>query len=102
MNNINQLKNNNNDIKINTTINYNDGKYIGEIKNGMCDGKGIDMKVIIKMIKEKEKEYIIIIMEIDMKVIIKMINKKEKEYITLKIEIAMKVIIKMIKKKEKG
>ena len=33
----------------------------------------IDMKVIIKMIKKKEKEYIIIIMVIDMKVIGKMV-----------------------------
>ena len=39
----------------------------------------IDMKVILKMVKEKEKEYIILIMEIDMKVIGKMIKKKEKE-----------------------
>ena len=38
------------------------------------------MKVIIKMIKEKEKEYCIIIMVINMKVNLKMIKKKEKEY----------------------
>ena len=36
------------------------------------------MKVIGKMVKEKEKEYIIIIMVIDMKVIGKMIKEKEK------------------------
>ena len=40
----------------------------------------IDMKVIIKMIKEKEKEYFIGIMVIDMKVNGKMIKRKEKEY----------------------
>ena len=39
----------------------------------------IDMKVIIKMIKKKEKEYYIGMMVIDMKVIIKMIKEKEKE-----------------------
>ena len=36
------------------------------------------MKVIIKIIKEKGKEYIIIIMEIDMKENGKMIEQKEK------------------------
>ena len=54
----------------------------------------IDMKEIGKMVKEKEKEYIIlikvngkvidmniiIIMVIDMKEILKMVKKKEKEY----------------------
>ena len=40
MNNFQQLNNNNNDIKINTTINYNDGNYISKIKNGMRNGKG--------------------------------------------------------------
>ena len=39
------------------------------------------MKDNLKMIKEKEKEYIIIIMERDMKEIIKIIKLKEKEYI---------------------
>ena len=38
-----------------------------------------NMKVNLKMIKKKEKEYFIIIMVIDMKVIIRMIKKKEKE-----------------------
>ena len=36
------------------------------------------MKVIIEMIKKKEKEFIIIIMEVDMKEILKMIILKEK------------------------
>jgi len=44
---------------------------------------GKDMKEIGKMIKGKEKEYIIIIMMINMTEIIKMIKKKEKEYIIL-------------------
>jgi len=39
----------------------------------------IDMKVILKTIKEKEKEYFIIMMVIDMKVILKIIKEKEKE-----------------------
>ena len=39
----------------------------------------IDMKVILKMIRLKEKEYIIGIMVIDMKVILKIIKEKEKE-----------------------
>ena len=57
INNFQQFKNNNNnDIKINTIKNCNNGKYIGEIKNGIGDGKGIfyfnngdKLKVIIKM-----------------------------------------------------
>ena len=56
------------------------------------------MKVILKMIKDKEKEYLIIIMEIDMKVILKMIKKKE--YIIIIMEKDMKVILKMVKEKE--
>jgi len=47
----------------------------------------IDMKVILEMIKKKEKEFIILIKillkVIDMKVILKMINMKEKEFIIL-------------------
>ncbi len=39
------------------------------------------MKEIIKMIKKKEKEYIIIMIIQDMKVNGKMIKEKEKEYI---------------------
>ena len=45
------------------------------------------MKVILEMIKKKEKEFIILIKillkVIDMKVILKMINMKEKELIIL-------------------
>ena len=41
--------------------------------------KEIDMKAILKMIKQKEKEYYIGMMVIDMKVILKKIQEKEKE-----------------------
>ena len=49
----------------------------------------IDMKENIKMIKKKEKEYIILIMVINMMENLKMVGD-------------MKVIRKMIKKMEKG
>jgi len=39
----------------------------------------IDMKVIGKMTKKKEKEYITGIMGINMKVIIRLVKEKEKE-----------------------
>jgi hypothetical protein len=56
---------------------YNDGdKYDSEWKNDKTEGKGINvnnMMVNGKMIKEKEKEYIIVIMEINMMVNIKLI-----------------------------
>ena len=48
--------------------NENGEKYIGEMKNGLKDGKGI--YIIIKMMSIKEK---------DMKVILKMVKEKEKE-----------------------
>ena len=41
------------------------------------------MKENLKIIKEMEKEYIILIVVIDMKEIIKMIKEKEKEYIII-------------------
>ena len=41
------------------------------------------MKEILKMVKEKEKEYFILIMVIDMKEIGGMIKMKEKEYFIL-------------------
>ena len=53
-----------------------------------------------KMIKKKEKEYIIIIMEIDMKVILKIIILKEKESIIIITVIDMKVILLIINSKE--
>ena len=45
-----------------------------------------DMKENLKRIKEKEKEYIIIIMEIDMKENGKIIIKKDMEYIIIMME----------------
>ena len=60
----------------------------------------IDMKVNGEMINLKEKEYIIIIMNlgkmINMKVNGKMAKQKEKEYIILIMEINMKVIGKWV------
>ena len=53
------------------------------------------------MIKEKAKEYIIIIVVIDMKENLKIIILKEKEYIIIKMVIDMKENIKMMKEKEK-
>ena len=54
------------------------------------------MKVILEMIKKKEKEFIIIMKNllkvIDMKVIIEMIKNKEKEFIIFIMVIDMKVI----------
>ena len=88
-------------IIINKEIKYNNGRYVGQVVNGKRKEKEfiilimeIDMKVIGKMIKGKEKEFIIIIMEIDMKVILKMIKEKEKEFIIL-IMVDMKVILKI-------
>ena len=60
----------------------------------------INMKVILKMINLKEKEYIIIIMNlgkmINMKGNGKMIKEKEKEYIIIIMVINMMVIGKII------
>ena len=56
----------------------------------------IDMKVILEMVKKKEKEFIIIILEIDMKVNGKMATKKEKEYFIGIMVIEKWVIILMI------
>ena len=67
----------------------------------VANGKAIDMKVIGEIIKKKEKEYFIGMMVIDMKVIIKIIKEKEKEYIIIMMVIDMKEIGKMIKEKEK-
>ena len=57
-----ELKVNNNQIR-NTQIKYKNGKYIGQVLNGKAEGKGIyyynngeNMKVILEMIKKKEKE----------------------------------------------
>ena len=58
----------------------------------------IDMKEILKMIKWKEKEFIILMNNllkvIVMKMILKMIKKKEKEFIFFIMVIYMKEILK--------
>ena len=62
------------------------------------------MKVIIQIIRQREKEFIILIKNllkvIDMKVIGEMIKGKEKEFIMLIMAIDMKVIL-VTKEKEK-
>ena len=70
----------------------NGEKYIGEIKNGLKEGKGIlffnkediyerkNMKVNLKMIKKKRMEYYIGKTVIDMKVNLKMIKWKVKGF----------------------
>ena len=59
------------------------------------------MKENLKIIKEKEKEYISKKMEIDMKEKLKIIKEMEKENFIIIMEIDMKEIIKMVKKMEK-
>ena len=61
-NNLQKIINNNNN-NINDTRIYNYGKYIGQLKNNLRDGKGImyynngdRYEGDLKMIKEKEKE----------------------------------------------
>ena len=61
----------------------------------------INIKVILKKIEDKEKEYIIVMMEKDMKVILKEIKVKERESIIIIMVIDMKVNGKIIKEKEK-
>ncbi len=56
------------------------------------------MKEIIKIIKEKEKEFNIMLMETDMKEIGKMVKKKEKEFITSRMVKNNNVFIKMVYK----
>ena len=57
------------------------------------------------MVKEKEKEFFMVIMAIDMKVNGEIINKKEKEFIIIIMSpgkvIDMKVILEIVKEKEK-
>ena len=59
------------------------------------------MKVSLKMIKQKEKEYHIIVMEINMKVNIKNGIKMEKGFIIIIIKIYMKGNLKVIKQRAK-
>ena len=54
-----------------------------------------------KTIKEKEKEFLNLQMEMFMKAILKMVKGKEKEFWNLQMEMFMKEIEKMIKEKEK-
>ena len=102
------------------TAEYKFGKYEGEFKNGIMDGKGtmtynnkfeyikekakenisihqvkICTKVISNVIKPKEKELLYIITVINTKAIIKIGIRKEKEYIIIIMEINMKEISKM-------
>ena len=80
----------NNDY-ITVTENYEGGdKYIGQMKNGFRNGKGIyyykngaKYEGIGKTIFHQGKEFIIIKMEINMKVILKMVQLKEKEFIII-------------------
>ena len=74
--NLNNINNNNN-FQIRT---YNNGRYEGQIINNKREGKGVfislmavNMKVIGKMILEKGKESLILLVVTDMKVIIKII-----------------------------
>ena len=64
------------EININKEIQYNNGKYIGQVINGLKEGKGIMYRNDddryegkFKNIKWKEKEYIILTVVIDMMVI---------------------------------
>jgi len=122
--NINKIKNDNeqfikelnnviNEDKIfeysfNNFYNENGERYIGQLINGVKNGKGIlfynngdkyegDLKMIIEM----EKEYINLKVGINMKVILKIILEMEKEYIILKVVINIMVILKIIIEKEK-
>ena len=91
---INGIKNGKGILFYNKNNKYERNRYEGDFKDDKLEGKGIlywndgvDMKVILKMIKQKEKEYIILKMVIDMKVILKMVKVKEKEYIIIKMEV---------------
>ena len=58
------------------------------------------MKANGKKITKKEKEFIILIMEIDMKEILKMVKEMEEELCIIQMEIGKWVIIQMMKKLE--
>ena len=55
----------------------------------------------IKMINQKEKEYIIIIVAVDIKKILETIKKQEKEYIIIIMAIDTNEILQIINLKEK-
>ena len=87
--------NENNNTIINKELNNEYGRYVGQVKF-FIGIMATDMKVIGKMIKEKEKEFIIIKMVKDMKVILKLIKGKERKFIIIIMVIDMKGIIKMV------
>ena len=68
--------------------------------------KLIDMRGILKMEYQMEKEYIIVIQNllkvIDMKAILKMVNQKEKDLCIIILIIIMNEILKNGKKKERN
>ena len=128
----NNMKNNfsNKNITLNQAKIGLTGKYIGDLRNDMREGKEIYyynsgnryegdcnkkegkriyyfnsgnkyMKEIGEILEEKEKEYIIIIMVIDMKEIGEILKKKEKEYINIIMVIDIKENGEIIKKREK-
>ena len=105
-NDIRNNTNNNQEIKYNSDL-KNDAnkrfKYIGQILNGVPEGKGIMywengviMMVNGKMIKWKEKEFIILMMEIYIRAILKMDYQKVMEYFIILMVSDMKVILRMI------
>ena len=82
---INDNKKNNNDIINNQEIKYNDGKYIGQVLNGLKEGKGImyyndgdRYEGEFRNDKREGKESIIKKRVQKLKVIFKIINYKEK------------------------
>ena len=105
-----KINNINNNIN-NQEIKYNNGsriKYIGQVLNGVPEGKGImywdngdRYEGEWKNEKKMEKELIIIAMVKDMKVIGSMVKGKEKELIIGKMVKNMKGNGNMIKEKEK-
>ena len=83
--NFKELKNNNNQVK-----KFKNGKYIGQVINGLKEGKGIyyqnndRYEGEFKNDKRKEKEFIIIKVVIDMKAIGELGKLKEKKFIIKK------------------
>ena len=92
MNLLNQKININN-INNQQELKLKNGRYVGQVVNGLREGKGIEYWED----GEKEKEFIIIMMVINMKVILEMIKEKEKEFIIIIMVIEKWVIIIMVK-----
>ena len=100
------VNNINNQQELKGIKNGHNWRYVGQVVNGLREGKGIgkmviDMKEIIETIIKMEKVFIILVMEIDMKVILEMIKLMEKEFIIGIMVIYIKEILEMVKKKEK-